>query len=271
MIIILNCVEKISIFLTGVKKVLSNNNIPKYVQIYNYLDGLIKRGRIKVGDRLPTEEKIASDFKVNRMTVRQAIDEFVVKKMVVRERGRGSFLIRSSPREYLWNFNNITSFTDSMLEAGVKSDSENILIELAEADDRVSSLLALDGDDNRVIHTLRAKFAEDEVVCYERSFLPYNDFREILDMNIEGSLYHILVDKFNIKLDHSTHTLSSFITGKEEKSLFRIDKDVSCMMVESVTFDPGNIPVEVLYTCFRGDKFKFRIESGKYIYQKKGE
>ena len=70
---------------------LNSNNIPKYVQIYNYLDGLIKRGRIKVGDRLPTEEKIAADFKVNRMTVRQAIDEFVVKKMVVRERGREVF------------------------------------------------------------------------------------------------------------------------------------------------------------------------------------
>ena len=246
-----------------------SNNIPKYVQIYNYLDGLIKRGRIKVGDRLPTEEKIASDFKVNRMTVRQAIDEFVVKKMVVRERGRGSFLIRNSPREYLWNFNNITSFTDSMLEAGIKSSSENILIEVAEADERVGSLLSLDEGDNRVIHTLRAKYAEGEVVCYERSFLPYNDFREILDMDIEGSLYHILVDKFNIKLDHSTHTLSSSITGDEERGLFRIDKDVSCLMVESVTYDPGNIPVEVLYTCFRGDKFKFRIESGRYIYQKK--
>ena len=24
------------------------------------------------------------------------------------------------------------------------------------------------------------------------------------------------------------------------------------MMVESVTYDPANIPVEVLYTCFRG-------------------
>ena len=101
--------------------------------------------------------------------------------------------------------------------------------------------------------------------------LPYNDFSEILDMKIEGSLYHILVDKFNIKLDHSTHTLSSSITGREERDLFNIDKDVSCMMVESVTYDPGNIPVEVLYTCFRGDKFKFRIESGRYIYQKKGE
>ena len=250
---------------------LNNNNIPKYVQIYNYLDGLIKRGRIKVGDKLPTEEKIASDFKVNRMTVRQAIDEFVVKKMVIRERGRGSFLVRNRPQEYLWNFNNITSFTDSMLDAGVESRSENILAELSEADDRVSSLLDLDGSDRRVIHTLRAKYAENEVVCYERSFLPYNDFSEILDMKIEGSLYHILVDKFNIKLDHSTHTLSSSITGREERVLFNIDKDVSCMMVESVTYDPGNIPVEVLYTCFRGDKFKFRIESGRYIYQKKGE
>ncbi len=248
---------------------ISDNNIPKYVQIYNYLEGLIKRGRIKVGDQLPTEEKIASDFKVNRMTVRQAIDEFVVRKMVVRERGRGTFLLKSSPADYVWHFNNITSFTDSMIEAGVKSESRNILIEVSEADERVGELLALD-DDRRVIHTLRTKYAEGEVVCFERSFLPYSDFREILDMDIEGSLYHILVDKFNIHLDHSTHTLSARITDEDEKSLFGIKEAVSCMMVESVTYDPGNIPVEVLYTCFRGDRYRFRIDSGQYVYQKKG-
>jgi GntR family transcriptional regulator len=249
---------------------INNNSIPKYVQIHTYLEGLIKRGRIKVGDQLPTEEKIAADFKVNRMTVRQAIDEFVVKKMVIRERGRGSFLIRNSPEEYVWHFNNITSFTDSMLDAGIKSDSENIHIDVIDADDRVCELLGLAGSDRKVIHTLRGKYAENEMVCYERSFLPYNDFREILDMDIEGSLYHILVEKFNIKLDHSSHTLSSSILNKEDKKLFNVESDISCMMVETVTYDPGNIPVEVLYTCFRGDKFKFKIESGKYIYQKKG-
>jgi len=166
---------------------INNNSIPKYVQIYTYLEGLIKRGRIKVGDQLPTEEKIAADFKVNRMTVRQAIDEFVVKKMVVRERGRGSFLVRNSPEEYVWHFNNITSFTDSMLDAGIKSETENMQIDVFDADDRVCDLLGLDEGDRKVIHTLRGKYAENEMVCYERSFLPYNGVIFLLKFFIHAS------------------------------------------------------------------------------------
>src|SRR6056297_733766 len=59
------------------------NHVPKYVQIQNWLQAMIRRGRIKKGDQLPTEEELAKMFSVNRMTVRQAIDSFVMQKMVI--------------------------------------------------------------------------------------------------------------------------------------------------------------------------------------------
>ncbi|MCK5156818.1 MAG: GntR family transcriptional regulator, partial [Spirochaetales bacterium] len=46
-----------------------NSKIPKYMQIRSWLYGMIKRGKIKIGDRLPTEEELSKNFKVNRMTV----------------------------------------------------------------------------------------------------------------------------------------------------------------------------------------------------------
>lgn len=247
-----------------------DGNTPKYVKIYRWLDDQIKTGRIKVGERLPTEESIARDFKINRMTVRQAIDEFVVRKMVLRRRGHGTILVRNTPVEYVWQFNNISSFTESMEKSGIDAFTKSVSIEVIEADSRVAELLRLDND-RRVIYSLRIKHAENEPVCIERSYLPYKRFSRMLDIEIKGSLYRMLIEEFGVHLVRSTQLLSSTISDREEMKLFSTSRQLPCLSVESLSFDSGDIPVEVLYSTFRGDRYRFRIESGQYLYEKKQE
>ncbi len=246
----------------------SDSNTPKYLRIYKWLDDMIKTGKIGIGDRLPTEESIARDFGINRMTVRQAIDEFVVRKMVTRRRGHGTILVRTNPVEYIWQFNNITSFTESMEKSGINACTRSERIKVIDADSRVAELLSLDAE-RRVIHTVRIKYAENEPVCIESSFLPYSRFSRLLGLEIKGSLYRVMVEEFDTHLAKSTQLLSSTISGKEEMELFGLSKPLPCLMVESLSSDEKGNPVEVLYSCFRGDRYKFRIESGEYQYQKK--
>lgn len=240
----------------------------KYVRIYKWLLKQIEDGQIKVGDSFPTEESIAKEFNINRMTVRQAIDEFVARKMIVRKRGSGTVLVRSTPVEYTWQFNNITSFTESMEEGGIDAFTKGMGIHVIDADARVASLLGLEKD-KQIIFTLRIKYAEKEALCIERSYLPYHRFKDLIDIGIEGSLYRLLVDKFNVSLAKSTQYLSTIISTQEDMELFGVVKPLSCLVIESLSYDANNNPVEVLYSTFRGDRYKFKIESGEYLYQKK--
>ncbi|MBW2592905.1 MAG: GntR family transcriptional regulator, partial [Deltaproteobacteria bacterium] len=41
-----------------------NDKFPKYMQIYEYLHGMIRRNKIKLGDKLPTEMELAERFGV---------------------------------------------------------------------------------------------------------------------------------------------------------------------------------------------------------------
>ena len=68
-----------------------NSKIPKYLQIHSWLYGMIRRGKIIVGDKLSKEEELAKRFGVNRMTVRQAIDELSVERDDHLKKGRGLF------------------------------------------------------------------------------------------------------------------------------------------------------------------------------------
>ena len=67
-----------------------------YHQLLGILRGRIESGEIGVGDRLPSEADLVSDFGVSRTTARRALDELRREGLVRREPGRGTFL--ASPR-----------------------------------------------------------------------------------------------------------------------------------------------------------------------------
>jgi len=64
--------------------------------IYHQLKEIIKReigqGRIKPGDRIPTEYELCEQFSISRTPVRQALAELVHEGLLVRLRGRGTFV-----------------------------------------------------------------------------------------------------------------------------------------------------------------------------------
>ncbi len=244
-----------------------NSKLPKYVQILNWLHGMIRRGKIKIGDQIPTEEELSRMFGVNRMTVRQAMEELSIEKMIERKRGKGTFLVSTKPKDLVYKLEHISSFTDDMKALGITPRTDTRSIEVVEPTTNVRNILRLKKKD-KVIHTLRVKYAEEEPVLIERSYLPHSEFKEILHMDLDGSLYHLLVENFNITLHQSTQIFSSILSSQEDTELFNLKQSCPCIMIESVMYDPNNIPIEILYSYFRGDKYKFRVSSGKYLFQR---
>ena len=244
-----------------------SSKIPKYMQIRSWLYGMIKRGKIKIGDRLPTEEELSKNFRVNRMTVRKAYDELVNEKMLVRKRRKGTFLIAEKPKDFIYGTRNISSFTDDMLEYGVEPVTKTMKIDVRKAPADIRELLQLP-EGAMVNFILRVKLADKEPVLIERSYLSYDEFKGIVDMDLEGSLYHLLVENFDINLHHSTQIFSAEITTREDMKLLGLEEPIPCIKLESVTYDQNNIPIEVLHSVYRGDKYKFKANSGEYLFQK---
>lgn len=72
---------------------------PLYFQLYSVLKSLILDGTLPLGQRMPTEEQLASTFGVSRITAKRAMDELAAEELVERRRGKGTHIIyRYSPR-----------------------------------------------------------------------------------------------------------------------------------------------------------------------------
>ena len=248
------------------KVVDSSNPIPKYLQISAWLKELIQTGRYTEGDKLPSEIELSKTCDVNRNTLRQAIAELVSAGILRKEKGMGTFVSSSIPLALKHKLKSISSFRDDLREIGINDDTNVLKKGIEDAKNHISKTLLL-GANNRVVVVRRLRAGNDVPFIYEESHLPGDMFKQILDMDLTGSMYKLLSERFNIVLARCEQTIRAInLKGKIAKIL-ELPENSAGIFMESVTFDENSIPVEVLYSYYRGDKYIFEVELGRYRIQ----
>ncbi len=63
-----------------------------YIQIHNDMKTKITTGAWQVGSRIPSERKLAEDYGVSRMTLRQAVQNLIDDGLLRRAVGSGTYV-----------------------------------------------------------------------------------------------------------------------------------------------------------------------------------
>ena len=246
-----------------------SNPIPKYIQISAWLKELIETGRYKKGEKLPSEIQLAKICEVNRATLRQAINELTSMGLLRKEKGTGTFVSSPAPAELRQKLEYISSTTDLMKDSGIEQSTRILGKQVEQAPDKIASALFL-GSNKKVYVVRRVRVGDDTPYIYEESYLPYDLFKGILEMDLTGSMYKLISEQFNIVLARCQQTISAVNLNAKIAKILQLSKNAAGIFMESLTFDENSIPVEVLYSYHRGDTYKLEIELGRY-HAKAGE
>ena len=71
---------------------------PKYAQVVHYLRGQIGDGTLKVGAQLPSFVELRQQFGISRTTIEKAFSLLERESLIIRQRGRGTFVSQSAER-----------------------------------------------------------------------------------------------------------------------------------------------------------------------------
>lgn len=246
-----------------------SNPMPKYLQISAWLKELIQSGRFKSGEKLPSEVELSNRCQVHRNTLRQAIAELVSQGILRKEKGFGTFVTLSKPLSVKHRLNKISSFKDDLSEIGIQEKNIILKAEVVVAPTLVAEKLVL-GPDARAVVIRRLRTGDGVPLIYEESYLPYNMFKNIIRMDLTGSMYKLISKQFNTVLERCEQAIMAVSLEKRIARLLALPENSAGLFMESVTFNDGNIPVEVLYSYYRGDKYRFEVELGRYRFQENG-
>jgi len=70
----------------------TNDRVPLYQQIQDYVRNIITTQKMKPGDRIPTEKELMDQFQVSKITVANALTGLANEKLIARVPGKGSFV-----------------------------------------------------------------------------------------------------------------------------------------------------------------------------------
>lgn len=239
--------------------------IPKYSRIYEWVNRLIQNGQLKIGNKIPTEPEIALQFQSSRMTVRKAIDPLVAEGILERRPGQGTYVISTSTTRLIYDPSKPIRFTDEMKKSKTPHTFEFISKKVEKADHKIQQYLNLDPG-RKVICLTMLLFADQEPVIIERNYYPYEQFKELLDIEISVPPSELVVERFDIHIKKVRQYISAVNAGSHEMELFKVDYPIPCIYLEWLSCHENGEPFSVSLCYYRGDVFKFKIPTSELVH-----
>jgi len=243
-------------------------NTPLYAQLAAYIRIQIQAGALKPGDQMIPENIICDILKVSRTTVRQAMNRLVEEGLLIRFRGKGSFI--ASPKmkrsiNYLYNF------TDDMLSIGAVPSSVVIHSEvLLNTPKEILNNLRLPQQQAATFFLERLRCANGEPVLWERTYIPYYLCPGIERFNFEStSLYNTLSERYSLNLYHANETLEAVVLNKREAELLKCQPRVAGYRIQRFSYLDSDFSFEYTTSVTRADRCIFQVDLFKTTPTKK--
>ncbi|SEF84985.1 transcriptional regulator, GntR family [Caloramator fervidus] len=97
------------------------SNVPLYIQVKNQIMEEIKKGNLKIGDKLPTERELARLLNTSRNTISSAYNLLEKEGVLVSYQGRGTFVAEEG---ITWKHQNIKEKLLRIIDLGLEEALE---------------------------------------------------------------------------------------------------------------------------------------------------
>ena len=234
-----------------------NSKIPLYHQLYTLLQEKIRSAAWKPGDMIPPESELVTTYGISRVTVRKVLDMLVSEGLLLRERGRGSFVAHPKLEH---GMTRIVSFTDDMKQRGLTPRTRIIFSGLVPATPEIAQRLKIQvGEELARIDRLR--LADEEPMCVEESFLVHRHIPGILTYDFSvNSLREVKEKRYGIQWSRAMQTIQAIPAPLQIARLLSIRPGAPLLYFDRVTFSQDEIPMEYLRVFYRADRYVLHNE-----------
>ncbi|MEH7097407.1 GntR family transcriptional regulator [Neobacillus vireti] len=229
---------------------------PLYRQLKKAIQAAILNDTYQQGEKIPTEPELSEQYNVSRITVRKAVEELVKEGYLIKQQGKGTFV--SLPKIDR-KIEHVMGFTAACQANGFTSHSEVTKTEVIKGDADLRKALQLEKDE-KVLYIQRKRFAGDNPLMLENNYYPFNRYSFLLDEALDGSLYDLLREKYEIFPNQSGKTtLEIALADEEQAQLLETSIGKPLFYMNAVIYDQHGRPVHAGKQYIIGDRYQFTL------------
>ncbi len=208
----------------------------RFVQIKSALLDKIESGEMRPGDKVLSENKLAANFGVSRMTARRALSELVVEGILARSQGVGTFVSDSRPMSSILE---IRSIDDEITQRGHRYSNKVLDVDTIHASDQQRVWLGVAAN-TLIFHTKIVHMENDLIIHLEDRLVN----PALAPQYIEQDFMHTTANHYLSKvapLTQADHSVEAISPNKELADILDIDIAQPCLQVSRRTYSSKGI------------------------------
>jgi len=234
------------------------SNTPLYEQLAAYIKIQIQAGVLKPGDKMLTENKLCDILNVSRTTIRQAMDRLVEEGLLIRYRGKGSYIAEQKLKR---NINYMYNFTENIRNAGAIPSSVVLQCKVVDVEESIATLLQLPRGQSKAFLLKRLRCANNEPIILETSYIPYYLCYGIEKYDFSTvSLYNILTNYYKLHLYHAVETIEAILISSENAKRLKCKAKEPGFKIERISYLETGYVFEFTTSITRADKCIFILD-----------
>ena len=230
---------------------------PRYQQIKNYLCDAIKSGKYSVGNKIPTENQLASQFSVSRMTVNKAIRDLVQANMLVRYAGVGTFVCDAKAESPLADIKDIA---EEVKHRGKRYRCQQIKLKQINAYEMLAMQMGV--PINSIIYRSVLVHFEDEIaIQLENRYVLAKLVPDYIKQDFSTATPHSYLSKV-CPVSKIEHIVEAVLPSEKVQALLDIDATTPCLQVNRRTWSDDRL---ISFACLThpGPRYKLRSIAAK--------
>jgi GntR family transcriptional regulator len=234
------------------------SHVPYYAQLINLLKEQIDQKVWNPGDQIPGEPELCREYGVSRTVVRQTLSELEQDGLIVRRKGRGTFVAIPKISEGLAQ--KLTGFYQDMVTRGFKPVTQVLRQEVIPANEKIAGYLEI-ALGALVVVIKRLRFVNDQPIQLVTSYLPYALVPSLATVDLTNrSLYEYLEQDCNLFISRGRRFIEAVLANEAEANQLQIERGAALVMLDSVSYLDDGRPIEYYHALHRGDRSRFEIE-----------
>ena len=233
--------------------------LPAYYQIKQTIKNWIINKEFSLGEKIPSENELASQFNVNRLTVRQGIGQLVQEGFLTAIRGKGTFV---TTNEQLINSYNLefTGFVDDLFHEIQKTKTISVKLREITVPKFLANKLALSKKCKDVVQIKRVRYRENRSFAYTVNYLPVELGRKMTESALTRKpLLQIMEQDLGIQFTEAFQTIEATFAELNIAEKLEIPSGSPVLYIERIMYTKGRRPVEFVQTSYRGDRYRYIV------------
>ena len=231
----------------------------KYRKVTDTVRKRIENGTYKVGELLPDQNALAKEFKVNRLTVKKALDILASEGLIYKQSGLGTYVRGKIPfvnKEKDVAIDDFKETCQEFVPNRVKSDV--LMFDVQLPNERIQKNLNIKRIDP-VYEIKRVRMVDGEPIVLEHTYMPVKLVPELTKEICEKSIYAYMHDELNFTLSNAFRKFSALGADDEDVKVLNVEKGSPILEVEQVVYLTNGKTIEYSTRRVSGAKRSYTV------------